>query len=83
MNAQLIRNDFADKVAATKVGTPRSLGELIDAAALAKHRFRTCNCRDDCPHDGAAIDAEAEVRGFLASKLGLTPDQLDALGAIL
>lgn len=60
-----------------------TLGELIDAAALAQHRFRTCHCRDDCPHDGAALDAESEVRGFLTGKLGLTVDQLDALGGML
>jgi hypothetical protein len=62
---------------------PRTLGDLIDAAALASHRFRHCSCRDDCPHDGAAIDAEAEVRGFLTGKLGLSQDQMDALGGML
>jgi hypothetical protein len=59
-----------------------TLGELIDAAVLASHRFRTCHCDEDCPHDEAAIDASDAVKAHLI-KLGLSKDQLDALGGVL
>lgn len=60
-----------------------TLGELIDAAVLASHRFRTCHCREDCPHDEAALDAAEAVRAYFADEIGLTKDQIDALGGVI
>jgi len=77
------RTNFAAAVESLQRDRELTLGELIDAAVLANHRFRTCRCHEDCPHDGASIDATNAVHAFVCDKLGLTADQANALGGIL
>lgn len=60
-----------------------TLAELIDRAALAHVRFRECRCRDDCPHDGAALDADDALKAHLRDKLGLSADHINELGGLL
>lgn len=65
------------------VRTATRLGVLIDAATLANARFRTCHCRDDCPHDAETLNTARAVRAYLECEIGLSPTQIDELGAML
>ena len=61
-----------------------TLGELIDAADLAWKRNDYCGTDAEIDRKEAAReDTEAALRAYLADKLGLTRDQMDALGGLL
>lgn len=77
------RQRFAEAVGSLQDRREPTLGELIDAAVLAHERFRTCRCHEDCPHDGATLDADDAVKLHLIEKNGLTADQVKELGGLI
>ena len=61
-----------------------TLAELIDAAELASKRNDYCGTEAEIDRkENAMLETREAVRAYLADNLGLTKDQIDALGGVL
>jgi len=78
------RTQFKAAIESLPQTAPRTLGELIDAADLAYERNDYRGTEEEIDRKEAAWDdAEEALRAHLTVNLGLTKEQIRALGGIL